>query len=793
MPGDAASSAPPSPPPASLAGEAEREQAHRLRTELDQHSYRYYVLDDPTVPDAEYDRLFQQLVDLETRHPDLVTPQSPTQRVGAGPAEGFGVVEHRVPMLSLANAFDDEDVLAFDRRVREGLGDWLRPDEPVTYDVELKYDGIAVSLRYEGGRLVQAATRGDGVRGEDITPNIRTLRSVPLGLRSDPAVAVPDVIEVRGEVLMFRADFAAMNRRQIERDEREFVNPRNAAAGSLRQLDPRLTASRPLRFFAYGLGELEGADEPATHSALLKWLTSLGFPVGQPRRTVQGADGLLAFHRDVLAQRATLPFDIDGVVYKVDERRFQQRLGFVARAPRFAVAHKFPPEEAISTLTAIDIQVGRTGALTPVARLVPVFVGGTTVSNATLHNEDEIQRKDIRVGDTVVVRRAGDVIPQIVRVVPERRPADTVPYRMPDHCPVCGSAVMREAGQVVTRCVGGLICAAQRRQALWHYAQRRAMDIDGLGDKLVEQLVARDLVHTPADLYALSRETLLDLERMGEKSADNLLAAIAASREAGLARLLFGLGIPHVGEEVARQLAGEYPDLQALIDEDWTALLERKQQVQKANVRRRTKGEPLESVPLEGIGPEIVDSLRGFFAEPNNRHVLAALEAAGVRTTARRRTGRRMVPATAEQATAEQATTEQAAAGRASAGRAADGAPVSGGLADAEPASGPGSASATGFEPAPADAAIVDRPLAGKTFVLTGTLPTMSRDEAAALIRDAGGHVTGSVSRKTDFVVAGEAAGSKLVKATELGIPILDEPGLQALLAGQSSSPSSTQ
>ncbi|MFT4102325.1 MAG: NAD-dependent DNA ligase LigA [Burkholderiaceae bacterium] len=775
------------PVPASPANDADRALARRLRAELDRHSYQYYVLDDPTVPDAEYDRLFQQLVELEARHPDLVTPESPTQRVGAAPAEGFGLVEHRVPMLSLGNAFDDEDVLAFDRRVREGLGDWLRADEPVAYDVELKYDGIAISLRYEGGRLVQAATRGDGVRGEDVTPNIRTLKSIPLSLGSFTPTPVPEVIEVRGEVLMFRADFAAMNRRQLEREEREFVNPRNAAAGSLRQLDPRLTASRPLRFFAYGIGELVGADEPATHSALLKWLTDLGFPVGQPRRTVHGAEGLLAFHREVLAQRPSLPFDIDGVVYKVDERRFQQRLGFVARAPRFALAHKFPPEEAMSTLTAIDIQVGRTGVLTPVARLAPVFVGGTTVSNATLHNEDEIRRKDVRVGDTVVVRRAGDVIPQIVRVVPERRPAETVPFQMPDRCPVCGSAVMREAGQVATRCVGGLICAAQRRQALWHYAQRRAMDIDGLGDKLVEQLVDRDLVHTPADLYALSRETLLGLERMGEKSADNLLAAIAASREAGLARLLFALGIPHVGEEVARQLAGEYPDLRALLDEDWAALLERKLQVQKANARRRTKGEPLEPVPLEGIGPEIVDSLSSFFAEPNNRRVLDALETAGVRTTATRRGRASAVRPGAVAGTSQpsgQAAGDPAAAdgpaGPAGAAQ-ADGGPAESARAEAEAGAAASAGEAT---------AAADQPLAGKTFVLTGTLPTMSRDDASARIRDAGGKVTGSVSRKTDFVVAGDEAGSKLAKASELGVPIIDEPGLLALLAGEAAPPS---
>lgn len=690
-------------------------RAHALRELIDRYAHEYYVLDAPTVPDAEYDLLFRELQALEAEHPELVTADSPTQRVGGAPAEGFATVRHTVPMLSLNNAFDDDDVIAFDRRARERLTGELDDDQPIRYSAELKYDGVAVSLRYEHGLLTRAATRGDGTTGEDITANVRTVRAVPLRLR--PAGHPPALIEVRGEVLIYRRDFDAMNQRQREAGEREYVNPRNAAAGSLRQLDPLITARRNLRFFAYGTGELDDDDEPATHSLLLDRLAVLGLPVSPLRRVVDGPQGLLDFYREVQAKRASLPFEIDGVVYKVDRRDWYELLGFVARAPRYAIAHKFPPEEAITTLRDIELQVGRTGALTPVARLEPVFVGGTTVSNATLHNEDEVRRKDVRIGDQVVVRRAGDVIPEVVRPVLERRPPDARVFVMPDRCPVCGSHVAREEGEAVSRCLGGLICGAQRRQALLHFAQRRAMDIEGLGDKLVDQLVERGWVETPADLYTLTAERLAELDRMGEKSAANLYQAIQRSTQAPLARFLFALGIRHVGEEVARQLAAEYRSLPRLLDEDWPAVQARKTEIQKRNIRARGKGEPLEAVPLEGIGTEIIESLRQFFSEENNRAVITALQAVGAGTRS-----------------------------------------------ESEPAAG-------------------DGPLAGRSFVLTGTLPTLTRDEAAAMIRAAGGTVTGSVSRKTHYLVAGEAAGSKLERARELGVPILDEPALRALVA----------
>nr|HMN83346.1 NAD-dependent DNA ligase LigA [Burkholderiaceae bacterium] len=560
-----------------------------------------------------------------------------------------------------------------------------------------------------------------------ITANVRTVRAVPLRLRPAGRLSTspPAVIEVRGEVLMYRRDFDAMNQRQRDAGEREYVNPRNAAAGSLRQLDPLITAQRNLRFFAYGTGELDDEDEPATHSGLLDRLAVLGLPVSPLRRVVEGPQGLLDFYREVQARRASLPFEIDGVVYKVDRRDWYELLGFVARAPRYAIAHKFPPEEAITTLRDIELQVGRTGALTPVARLEPVFVGGTTVSNATLHNEDEVRRKDVRIGDQVVVRRAGDVIPEVVRPALERRPPDARVFVMPDRCPVCGSHVAREEGEAVSRCLGGLICGAQRRQALLHFAQRRAMDIEGLGDKLVDQLVERGWVETPADLYTLTAERLAELDRMGEKSATNLYQAIQRSTQAPLARFLFALGIRHVGEEVARQLAAEYRSLPRLLDEDWPAVQARKAEIQKRNTRARGKGEPLEPVPLEGIGIEIIESLRQFFSEENNRAVITALMAVGA-----------------------------------------------GAQAEPEPAAG-------------------DGPLAGCSFVLTGTLPTLTRDEAAAMIRAAGGTVTGSVSRKTHYLVAGEAAGSKLERARELGVPILDEPALRALLGTSLPAPAS--
>jgi DNA ligase (NAD+) len=704
-----------------------------LRAELDRHNHAYYVLDAPTVPDAEYDRLFLELQALEAAHPEFDSPESPTRRVGGAAATGFGTVRHALPMLSLQNAFEDEDVRGFDRRVREAVQSAGLDADALRYCAELKFDGLAISLRYEDGRFVQGATRGDGAVGEDVTANLRTVRAIPLRL-AQPGPSLPPVprrLEVRGEVLMFRRDFERMNAQQAARGEKTFVNPRNAAAGSLRQLDPALTAQRPLRFFAYGLGEI--SDEvaaPASHAALLDWFEALGFPVGPHRVTVPDVDGLLAFYREVGVRRPELPYDIDGVVYKVDMRTWHDAIGFVARAPRFAIAHKFPAEEAVTELLDIDIQVGRTGVLTPVARLRPVFVGGVTVTNATLHNEDELARKDLMIGDTVVVRRAGDVIPEVVRAVPERRPADARRFTMPTRCPVCGSAAVREAGEVAWRCVGGLYCKAQRTQALLHFAQRRAMDVDGLGERIVEQLVERDLVRTPADLYRLDAATLAGLERMGEKSAANLAAAIAASRSVDLERFLFALGIRHVGEEVARILAAELGSVDAVLDADWAAAIETKAAAQKHNARARPKGEPLVPVPLEGIGPEIMNAIAAFAAEPHNRDVVAQLLAAGVapRPPVRRR----------------------------------DVAAASGGVVSGQPSDGP-----------PAGA------LAGRTIVVTGTLPGLARDAAEALIRRHGGTATGSVSKRTSFVLAGESPGSKVAKATELGVPVM---GLEEFL-----------
>jgi len=685
-----------------------KRRAEELRALIARYDYEYYVLDAPSVPDAEYDRLFRELQAIEHAHPELAVPGSPTQRVGGAVSGAFATVRHAVPMLSLNNAFDDDEILAYDRRVREKLADAGLPAGRLRYSAELKYDGVAVSLRYEGGLLVQGATRGDGTSGEDVTANIRTVRAIPLRLIG----LAPPVLEVRGEVLMFRRDFERLNARQREAGEREFVNPRNAAAGSLRQLDPAVTAARPLRFFAYGVGEVAGAELPATHSGLLDALARSGLPVGAERAVVDSPQGLLDFFRRMQTQRPGLPYDIDGVVYKVDRRDWHDAIGFVARAPRFAIAHKFPAEEALTELLDIEVQVGRTGKLTPVARLKPVFVGGVTVTNATLHNEDEIARKDLLIGDTVVVRRAGDVIPEVVRALAERRdqPPPRRAFAMPQACPVCGSAVAREEGEADWRCVGGLYCAAQRKQALLHFAHRRAMDIEGLGEKLIDQLVEQDLVRTPADLYRLDVPTLAALDRMGEKSAANLVAAIARSRRTSFARFLFALGIRHVGEEVARLLAGRYSDPEALMREDWMALAEAKAAVQKDNAKRRARGEEPEPVPLEGIGPEIVASLQHFFAEPHNREVIAALRAAGIEWVRE-------------------------------------------------------------------DLAVGDS-LAGRTFVVTGTLPTMSREQAQALIRRHGGTVASSVSRKTDFVVAGEAAGSKLERARELGTEVIDEAGL---------------
>ncbi len=702
----------------------EATRAAALRAELERLGHAYYDLDAPLVPDAEYDALFRELQRIEAERPDLTTPDSPTQRVGGAPRSDLAPVRHDVPMLSLSNAFDDDGIVAFDRRVADGLG--IAPPATVAYAVELKFDGLAVSLRYEDGLLVQAATRGDGFVGEDVTPNVRTIASVPLRLKTSRP---PKVLDVRGEVLMFHADFAAINARQAAAGGKTFVNPRNAAAGSLRQLDARITASRPLRFFAYGVGRLEavegGEPLPERHSALLDWYRTLGLPVDRERAVVDGAAGLLDFHRAVGAKRASLPYDIDGVVYKVDACDAQRRLGFVARAPRFAIAHKFPAEEATTTVENIDVQVGRTGAITPVARLAPVFVGGVTVTNATLHNEDEVRRKDVRIGDTVIVRRAGDVIPEVMQVIVERRPPDAREFVMPAQCPVCGSAVVREEGEAVARCSGGLVCAAQRKQALLHFAQRRALDIDGLGGKVVDQLVERGLVRTPADLFTLDVATLAGLDRMGERSAANLVAAIANARSTTLARFLYALGIRHVGEEVARILAVDFGRLDAILDADWPALVETKKALQKSNATRRQRGEPTEPVPLEGVGVEIMEAVARFAAEAHNREAIARLREVGV-------TWPEVDP-------------------------------------DRAPA-------ATGVKLAHRG------PLAGRTFVLTGTLPDLTRDQAKARIEAAGGKVSGSVSKRTDYVVAGEDGGSKVEMATALGVPLIDQSDLLQML-----------
>ena len=662
---------------------AAEKRAAELRDALGHHNHRYYVLDDPEVSDAEYDALFRELQQLEAEHPEFISADSPTQRVGATPLTMFESVTHAVPMLSLNNAFSEEDIANFDRRVREGL-----EKVAVNYSAEPKFDGLAISLRYEDGLFVQGATRGDGYTGEDVTQNLRTMESIPLKLRGKP----PRLLEVRGEVLMFKRDFETLNQRQREAGGKEFVNPRNAAAGSLRQLDARMTAARPLRFMGYGVGACDG-DLPATHSALLSWLADLGIPVTKERMLATGVDGLLDFYRRIGERRAALPFDIDGVVYKVDDLRAQEQLGFVSRAPRFAIAHKFPAEEAITEVRDIDVQVGRTGALTPTARLKPVFVGGTTVSNATLHNEDEMRRKDIHIGDTVVVRRAGDVIPEVVRALPEKRPADARLFQMPTHCPICGSAAVRLPEESVTRCTGGLVCPAQRKQALLHFASRRAMDIEGLGEKIVDQLVDREIVRTPSDLYHLGLATLAELERMAEKSAANLLSGIEGSKKTTLQRFIYALGIRNVGEATARDLARHFGGLDRLMAADEAAL----QQVQD-------------------VGPVVAQAIRGFFQEQHNVEVIEHLRAGGVHWEE--------------------------------------------------------------HEPAPAKA---DGAFAGKTFVLTGTLPTLSRDEAKALIEALGGKVAGSVSKKTHYVVAGDDAGSKLDRAMELGVAVLDEAQLLAL------------
>ena len=667
------------------------QRAAELRRAIEGHNRRYYVQDAPTISDAEFDALFRELQSLEQQFPALATPDSPTQRVGGIAAAAFDTVTHRVPMLSLNNAFSDDEVEAFDRRARASLGVDL-----IDYAVETKFDGLAISLTYLGGVFTVGATRGDGTRGENVTANLRTVGAIPLRLAG---ADVPRLLEVRGEVLMMKRDFEALNAAQAARAEKTFANPRNAAAGALRQLDAKVTASRRLTFFAYGIGGVDwgakaGAAAPATHDALLSRLASLHLPVTRERAVVRGCRGLLDYYRNIGARRSTLPFEIDGVVYKVNDLAQQERLGFVSRAPRFALAHKFAAEETATEVVAIDVQVGRTGALTPVVRLKPVFVGGVTVTNATLHNEDDVRRKDVRVGDTVIVRRAGDVIPEVVRVVPGRRAPGALGFVMPATCPECGSAVARLLDEAIARCTGGLVCPAQRKQSLLHFAGRRAMDIEGLGEKLVDQLVGGGVVRTPADLYRLDIGKLAALERMAEKSAANVVAAIARSRAATLARFIYALGIRHVGETTSKDLARHFGGLDALVSADEAALLE-----------------------VPDVGPVAAESIARFFAEPHNRGVIGELRAAGVHW--------------------DESEPQRVAPGA----------------------------------------------LAGQTFVLTGTLATLSREEAKALIEARGGKVAGSVSARTHYVVAGADAGSKLVQAQALGIAILDEDQLRRLLS----------
>ncbi|EJN05881.1 DNA ligase, NAD-dependent [Herbaspirillum sp. YR522] len=664
-------------------------RARQLRAELNGHNHAYYVLDQPSIPDAEYDRLFQELQALETAHPELVSPDSPTQRVGGAPLPQFDPVRHDVPMLSLGNGFADDDIVAFDKRVQDGLESL----QQVRYATELKFDGLAISLRYVDGVLVQAATRGDGTTGENVTANIRTVRAIPLRLHGDK---VPAVLDVRGEVLMYKHDFARLNSRQRDAGQKEFANPRNAAAGSLRQLDSRITAQRTLRFFSYGIGVLEGAEMPPSHSALLDWYVQLGLPVCREREVVSGAEGLLAFYRGIGAKREGLPYEIDGVVYKVDRLDQQKQLGFVSRAPRFALAHKFPAQEALTQVLDIEVQVGRTGAITPVARLNPVFVGGVTVTNATLHNEDEVRRKDVRIGDTVIVRRAGDVIPEVVAHVPDRRPEDARQFVMPTRCPVCDSPIVRLEDEAIARCSGGwLKCSAQRKGGLQHFASRRAMDIEGLGEQLVEQLVDRHVVNTPVDLYRLGLSALSELDRMADKSARNVLDALQKSKQTTLPRFIYALGIRHVGEATAKELARHFGSLDRLLAADEAQLLE-----------------------VADIGPVVAASIRAFFDDAQNVELVEQLRAVGLEWS------------------------EDAGS-------------------DSQP-----------------------KHLAGKTFVLTGTLPNLSRDQASQMIEAAGGKVAGSVSKKTSYVVAGAEAGSKLARAEELGLAILDEDALKALCSG---------
>ena len=690
----------PSDAPKTAAKAADR--AHELREQLQRHAHRYYVLDAPEIPDAEYDRLFQELQAIEAAHPELLTADSPTQRVIGAVLDGLVAHRHAVPMLSIHTETDTTPAGAekFDARVRKALA--LPDDAPtLAYNAELKFDGLAINLRYEHGALVQAVTRGDGETGEDVTHTVRNIAGVPKRLHRIDA----PVLEVRGEVFMRRDDFEALNERQRAaiaagaKNEKTFVNPRNAAAGVVRQLDAGKAAKRPLSFFAYGLGETRGWEPPATQSGLLAALGEAGVPVNDMSEVVLGAAGLIAYHQRIAAARDALPFDIDGVVYKLDDRALQARLGFKSREPRWAVAHKYPAQEQMTLLQDIDVQVGRTGKLTPVAKLLPVFVGGTTVSSATLHNQDEIDRKDVRIGDTVIVRRAGDVIPEVVGCVIDKRPADALPFdlykKLGGHCPVCGSEITREEGEVEWRCSGGLFCAAQRKQAILHFAGRRAMDVEGLGDKLVDQLVDGDVVKTLPDLYRLDAERLAGLDRMAIKSAQNLIDGLAKSRQTTLARFLYALGIRHVGETTAKDLARHFGGLARVLSASEAQLLE-----------------------VNDVGPIVAKSLHTFLAQPHNRETIEGLIACGITWS------------------------------------------EDDGTADTTP-----------------------KPLLGQVFVLTGTLPTLSRDEAKDRIEAAGGKVSGSVSKKTNFVVAGAEAGSKLEKANELGVTVLDEAGLLAMLA----------
>ena len=662
---------------------AERSRYQYLIAELARLDHAYYVQDQPLLPDIEYDKLFRELLEIEAQHPDWVQLDSPSQRVGGNASALFTEVKHYTPMLSLNNALTQDEAQAFDKRCAEGL-----ERDCVEYAVELKFDGLAISLWYEEGVLKKAATRGDGYTGEDVTANVLTIKSIPLRLNTPRP---PQFIEVRGEVFMSHHAFKQLNQQAIARGDKTFANPRNAAAGSLRQLDPLVTATRPLSFFSYGVGAVQGWVVPKSHAELMETYMSWGLPVCEYRQVVRGFDGLLAFYDQIGKIRDQLPYDIDGVVYKVNSRTEQDELGFVSRAPRFAVAHKFPAQEALTRLLGIDVQVGRTGAITPVARLEPVVVGGVTVTNATLHNEDEIRRKDVRIGDIVIVRRAGDVIPEVVSVVKEQRSSELTAFVMPSQCPICGSHIERPVDEAIARCTGGLFCQAQRKQALLHFAQRKAMDIEGLGDKLVDQLVDQQIIKTPADLYRLGFMSLVQLERMGEKSAQNLLASIEKSKKTTLARFIFALGIRHVGETTGKDLAQHFQSIDALITASYEQLLE-----------------------VKDVGPTVAQSIIEFMAESHNREVIEALIASGIECQVEKKQ-------------------------------------------------------------------IVDA-VAGKTFVLTGTLPTLSREQAKDMLEKAGAKVAGSVSAKTDYVVAGADAGSKLEKAQQLGVAVIDEAQLLQLL-----------